>query len=624
MLLQINLFSYTGGDTLSFNLNENLGGILNTKFYKQLNIYNLVTAFKYSDSYEKFYYSIGENFNSTIIKSNDKNIRDEHYFNLSSGYKITPKIEAGITAKNNILSDSRKIEINSASNSSLLLFSKYNYDYNAYLAPWFGYTNNRQIGISDYGYIYGLEGMIDKQKLADFEINSSLRLYNEDISPRKNYLRNIRFSLNEEFDNNIKNEVTVGFNQLRRDFYFKADSTTAGDFGITNNIQSRTETYYYLTNDFTYLNFLDYFSLNVVGSVFWRNVLRNTKYKSLNIASSSIFDTKIKELRFEFESSLKYKSESFSSELKAAYSEKDERYTTIYLEGVNKIFYTTREEIESQKNNISGKIYITAFTDFKLSKKDIFNVSLLHFKLKYDTPNEKNYDDRDELLSIFRLRYTRIISPFFSAFINTEGNLSKLVYISAKRSSNNYTNRVLKLSSGGFYTSSIVSSFNSFEVSANYTVYDFEDINPNYKSYSFRQFSYVDSTQINFTSDISLKVFGYLKLSEQGELKWNNFSLRPTRFLEESLLIPTIFYTWNKFICGLGIRYFSLKTFSYKQAEKILESFYSSIGPTTEINYNLSENASINFSSWYEFINLHNNNNKNENININFDLNWIF
>ena len=117
-------------------------------------------------------------------------------------------------------------------------------------------------------------------------------------------------------------------------------------------------------------------------------------------------------------------------------------------------------------------------------------------------------------------------------------------------------NRIIRLRTGGDYSGSNVKSFNSFEVSANYTVYDFEDITTNYPSYSFRQFTAIDSTTIQLTNDVSLFAYGYLKLSEIGDFKWDNFTARPTRFLEELYLEPRFILNYERTIFSIGLRLF--------------------------------------------------------------------
>ena len=133
------------------------------------------------------------------------------------------------------------------------------------------------------------------------------------------------------------------------------------------------------------------------------------------------------------------------------------------------------------------------------------------------------------MLSIIRFRYSKLLTSYFTGFVNAEATFGHTVYLFASRSSNNNQSRIIRLRAGGDYLGSLVKSFNSFEVSANYTVYDFEDVTTNYQSYSFRQFTAIDSTTIVLTNDVSLFAYGYLKLSEVGDFRWDNFTARPTR-----------------------------------------------------------------------------------------------
>jgi hypothetical protein len=618
-------FAQLTSDTISFNFFYIPLNLFTTQFDTQLNIYNSIDELHYLGDTKDFFYKIDENYNSTVVISTDKSIKDAQYLSLYGGYKFSPLFDLGISVKNSILSDSRKIQINSASISDLVLFGRYNYNENIYISPAFGAENNRQVGVSDNGYVYGIEGLMNNQKFTDFEIYSFLRFFNEDISPRKNTDRNLKFSIKNDIDQGVSNQLSFTFIQFRRDFYYTADSITAADFDIVNNIQSRTETSYQVNEFINFENlFDDNITFNASGTLYWRNILRNTRYKSLNITSASIFDSEVNEDKFDLESNLLYKSDIFSGGIKAVYSERDEMHEAIYLAGVNQIFFDERQLLEAQYNNLSYRTTISIFSDLKLTDNDMISFKALQSKFRYDTPSANNDDDRDELLSILKLQYTRKINPFFEAFISTEGNFSKIDYIFASRSSDNNNNWVLKLTSGGNYEGKNLSSFNSFNVSANYTVYEFEDINPNYKSYSFRQFGFTDSSSYRFTSRISLKLHTYLKLSEQGELRWEEFTIAPTRYLEESFFLPSIEYKFSNLTMALGIRYFALKTYTYTNSVKTPESFYSSIGPTTEINIKIINQASLSLSGWYEFINIHENDNKTENANLNMVVNWYF
>jgi len=143
------------------------------------------------------------------------------------------------------------------------------------------------------------------------------------------------------------------------------------------------------------------------------------------------------------------------------------------------------------------------------------DVSLSHFKLRYDTPSSENIDERDELLSQLRLRYTRQLNSNLSLFAGFDFSYGKLVYILAARSSNNNTNRIFRLNTGYAYSGRRLKNYGTFEILANYMVYDFEDLNPGFKSFSFRQISLVDSAVVVLTKELNFEFSGFYKLSEQ-------------------------------------------------------------------------------------------------------------
>ena len=621
------LFPQTEPDSLLFlSTNPNL---LSNKFYKQFNTFSFQTFANYSSTGNNFSFAVKEDFRSTLIKSGENSIRDDQRFNFSIGYSFSPLFNIGVYADNGILSDSRKIGINSASISNLLLYNRSQLQSNILLIPYIGYQNNRQSGVSDYGFIYGIEASAENYSIYDFNITSLLKIRQEDISPRNNGAVNFRVQLNNNLENDIANSLQLSYNRLRRDFYFIADSVTQSEFGIENNIQSRIENLYSAKDNLTYQNIISDLDLFLSGALSFRTIERDTRYKSVSISSSSIFDTEIDELKFDLETNLTYRVNRHTFMFKGIYSERNEKNITKKLDNANPIFYEERAQNESKKNNISDIASISFYSDFVLSPKDRLSINLSQYKLKYDTPSPLNLDDRDELLSIVKINYLRNFSPFFDFFLTLEGDLSKLVYISSKRSSNNFTNRVLKFISGGVFKGSRFKSHNSFEVSANYTVYDFEDLKPNYSSYAFRQFSLLDSTTIMLARNLKLNLYGYLKLSEQGDLRWDSFSMRPGRFVRETLVMPNIETTLYSINFSAGLRYFSLITYGFNKSVREMNSDYYSVGPTSTIRY-VHAKLILSFSGWYDFITQKNKNsggyiyNHDSYTNINFDLDWYF
>ncbi len=618
----VTVFSQTQVDSLEFISVEKPFNLLSTKLEKQLNTYSLHSIFLFDKAFNKVKLKLSEGYNSSFVNSAEKSIRDEQSFSLSSAYKITSLFNLGLLVHNNILSDSRKIEINSASVTNTALFSEINPMDKLTITPFAGYMNNRQIGQNDYGALYGGEAILNNLNTPDFNLYSEFKFRNEDISPRKNALRFFDVQFTNNFTPQVKNQVQLDYVLNKKDFYFQADSLTAASFDISNNIQSRTEANYIIQDKFQHANFLNAFVLDITGRMSYRNIDRDTRYR-LPLNTKSIFDTRINELNLELESSAGYSSSFFDGLIKVIFSGRDEQHLTKRFAGVSDILYEERQRDENSKNNNAARASLSFLGNLNLSQTDKLYFSFFQNKLKYDTPSNINFDDRDEVLSILKIKYSKLLTPFFETFLSLEGTINHTVYIFAEKSSNNNFNRIIRLSSGGNYVGKNISSYNTFEVSANYTVYDFEELNPNFHSYSFRQFSANDSSNIKITKGLIFRVFSYVKLSEQGDLQWKAFSTHPNRFLSEVYSEPKLAVQIKEILFSTGIRYFAINTFNFNGQQKIPESKYLSIGPVAEINLLIRSRLSLNFYGWYEFITDSGNMNR-KMANFNFEMNWKF
>ena len=625
IILCINNSSYsqTRVDSLEY-----LGKILranyfNTRLEKQLNTFYLNSQFFLYQTLEDFTIKINENYASTFIRSVNPNTKDEQHLDINAKYNLHKNISLGILGSSSVLSDNRSLGINETSVNFATLFSELRSIESLKINPFGGYSNNRQIGITDKGPVYGLEGLLDSLVLSDIEINSELRLKNEDILPRRNLLRSYELEVSNEFERGVSNTIRTVFSQSHKDFYIDTDTLVSEQFNINKNIQSRTETAYQIYDRLFYNQFLDIFSLDLSGGINWRSIDRDTKYRLVSLASTSSYDTKIDELKLEVDAITRYTSKSFNMSFRFNYYERDEKNTPKRLEGTVETLYDQQLEKETQKNNNSTRTTLSLFGNIRLSSSDDLFFSLYQSKLKYDTQSSFNDDDRDEILSIIRLRYLKKLSPYFSAFINAEGTYGHTVYLFAGKSSNNNKNRILRLRTGGDYQGSIIKSFNGFEVSANYTVYDFEDIISSYQSYSFRQFTAVDSTTIKLTDKVNLFNYGYLKLSEIGDFKWNNFTSRPTRFLKEIYLEPRFVLKIKNSIFSAGVRFFMLDTYSYDKKTKILESEFVSVGPIAIMDLLIWKKLNMVFRGYYEFISNTNVPDK-EQASLTMQVNWKF
>lgn len=616
-------FSQTRVDSLEYLRRVLKINYLGTQFDKQLNTYYLNSRFQFISDDDIFYFRLNENFNSTFIRNESKSTRDEQYLVITTKYNLKKDFALGLTANSSLLSDNRSLGINESSVNYATIFSEFIPLERLSFSPFGGYSSNQQIGITDNGFVYGLEGLLNNFSFSDLDIISELRFRNEDILPRRNLIRYYFLSVTNNFDRNVLNNVRTSFSQGRKDFYFQADSITSQEFNIENNIQSRSETVFLIQDRLSYGKFFDIFTLDLSGGINWRTIDRDIRYKTSASNNGSLYDTKIDELRLEVDAITKYNSKSFNSAFRINYYERDEKHAVKRYEGMSEADYIQNSESENQKNNISTRATLSFLGGFKISESDLISFSFYHSKLKYDTPSMLNDDDRDEILSIARLGYLKKISPYFSAFLNAEGTYGHTVYIFASRSSNNNENRIIRLRAGGDYYGTYLKTYNSFEVSANYTVYDFEDITSNYQSYSFRQFTAIDSTTIPLIDRVSLFNYAYIKLSEIGDFRWENFTARPTRYLSEIYLEPRFILTLKNSLFSAGLRLFSLNTYNYIKSAKKLENEYLSIGPIAMIQAEVWRRFSLLLRGYYEFIKATNVNNKQQ-VSLLLQMNWNF
>lgn len=601
------IFSQQSYDSLNFSISKFAVRDLQNNFDKQLSTYNFSTRLRHFYRSDNFFIGLNENFNSTIIKATDINIKDEQYLWLFGQYNISELYQVGFLFNNNLYSDDRRVAINKASVMNASMFLKFTPMKKLDFTPYAGYSSNSQIGEKDYGLLYGTEAGLDKISVGEFEVSSIMKFQNEDISPRKNTFRYLNIDVQSSIDENFGNTISAFYAHQRKDFYFTADQATVDEFGIDNNIQSRLESNYYLQDRIRFLPLNSPLSVDAQARIVWRDIERNTRYVSIANPSTSAFDSRIQEFRLEFISSAEFKTDDMDLSFRFSFSERDEKHQPRNIEGLSNIILNEREINEAQKNNTSKLANISFSGNIKLSSDDRLIISLFHRKLVYDTPSILNFDDRDELLSIGRMQYEKIFNPYFKAFVNLEGSLNKIVYIFSERSSNNNIKRILKLGSGGTFTTGSLTSTNSAEVMANYTVFDFEELNPNFRSYSFRQFIFRDSTNYQLSKNFRLFISGYVKVSEQGDFKWSSFTSKPQRLLEEFYSEPKIFFDLHGFNFGIGLRYFTLSTFNLKNGtEKQKVSEYESIGPVLDINVNISELLLFRTYGWYEFINTDN------------------
>ena len=82
-------------DSLELIRNTSPTNFLSTRFYKQLSTYNLNSRFDVTKAWDDFEIRVGENFNSTFVRSTVKSIRDEQLLAAQTKYRINNILSLG-------------------------------------------------------------------------------------------------------------------------------------------------------------------------------------------------------------------------------------------------------------------------------------------------------------------------------------------------------------------------------------------------------------------------------------------------------------------------------------------------------------------------------------------------
>ncbi|MDH3252036.1 MAG: hypothetical protein OEM41_04540 [Ignavibacteria bacterium] len=463
--------------------------------------------------------------------------------------------------------------------------------------PMLGYRWEDQLGNRDHGISYDLAAMSRGVDLEGFRLTGEGRYQRDELDPRT--LEGITSSLGAEkrFLGLTRDSLAMSFRRYQREYYALS----------ANVIESRDE------RIFGAGNLLDYeVNNNIIASFFGAVSERALKKTTRDIipvmADSAVrFGTTIDEFLLEAGVRTAYRSDDGRTRVDArfSYNERTESHAALLpgetTPGIEALF-RTRNEDERTKDNLTRRTSLFGSVAFPLSLSHALRVSGGASILRYDTPSEFNVEDRDELLAIMSLTSYHRLGPHLDVSLTLEGNISHVVYLLSENSANNNINRVLRFLPRTLYRpSSGIITMNAFEVLANYTVYDFEERLSRIRSFAYRQFAWIDSTSVDITSRVGLDFFAYLKLYERGQLRWDEFTERTENsFVEKTYEVQARFAPLKGLRFAVGLRYFSQSRFAHDGAERRLDAFFRSVGPTCAIVWETNSQNVVGLRGWYE------------------------
>ncbi|MBN2708064.1 MAG: hypothetical protein JXR46_03375 [Calditrichaceae bacterium] len=450
-----------------------------------------------------------------------KQWKDEHRLNTDFAIQ-TGSAFTGIYVNSWLQSDQQQIKTeNLFSNHAMGLFSNIGKSAKWSITPYAGYQQQRTKTKIDWGWDLGVHGELRALKLGDY----STRLMGESNYDFYNQLQN--------FENRFNISINRNFTSFTRDSLI---------FSFTESSKDN-----YTLPDYEKINTIKINKRQLQNKLFYLLSARNLFSLVTQVQSRNLVDF---------------------NERKILYIENQFNY----LHAGDNLNYglSFRTNIESQDNDKTitdsetKETVINIHTGFRISEKDRLNLELSYVKFQYDTPDDLNKDDRDEQRFVMQGEYRRRFSPYLTMDWLAYAYLYHQIFIFKERSANNNWNRVLKLNPRVSYRTHRFSNNLSTEVTANYTVYDFENELLRTRSIVFRKYVFSDSLNFKFLPWISAGGFIRVELEDKGTFYKKQFAQQIIQEYDSQLYnIYLMHYHFLNFQMRLGYSYYRREEIRY-------------------------------------------------------------
>ncbi|MFZ4619488.1 MAG: hypothetical protein ACOYNS_02940 [Bacteroidota bacterium] len=572
------------------------------RFERNVNTYLWTAESRYRFDDSDLFVNVADRFTSSYIKTLSASFRDDQSFSLAVAKNLYGPFAAAVEAQSYILSDNQTVGSSNAGIHSAAAGITYQPVSSVTVTPMIGMRIDKQQREQDEGLNYRLYGDADDLEFSGYRAVLSGHLNQSSMGKRYFKRDSAAVSIATQFSENSSDSVRVMWMNNRNDFYIAAAETVQKVFGVPSNIRSRIEDQYGIQNTLSY-DVGGGLNTELIFNIDSRTIRNAFRYNVLSDLSSIAFNTSVKEFRLDGQARMSYISSSTLMSVGFVIGERDEKHLLEKIDGVDNNFQENRSRQESRLDNTAFRNMINTYLFSELSADDHVTFSGSASILRYDTPDTVNTDDRDELLISLSLKETHRFSSVFTASLTAEMTNAHLVYLLSEKSANNNWNRIYRLvPEMTYHPADNFRMFNSFEVLANYTVFDFETVIPDIKSYSYRQVAFLDSTSYDMTKRVGVDMTAYVRFFERGEFHWADFSERPLQRIEEVTFSPQIRYsTDGKWFFAVGFRSFAQKKFEYKNNQRQFVSTFLSAGPTTSVSVRLSAASGVEIRGWKEF-----------------------
>lgn len=153
---------------------------------------------------------------------------------------------------------------------------------------------------------------------------------------------------------------------------------------------------------------------------------------------------------------------------------------------------------------------------------DTLGVHCSVLKYRYDTPEEQDHNDRDELRFISGFAVSHSVTPAFRLRTGIGADLSHIVYISGSRSGENRWTRQFSLFAETPWKDPPIANVARFSIISHYTDYDFAPFDET-ASRVFRTASATDTLKLDFGKGWNCQLSLAGELNDHGSLVWDEW-----------------------------------------------------------------------------------------------------
>jgi len=532
---------------------------LQSDFSKQNSTWNWYNRFNASQEISPTtFWSLKETFQSNLITpTNSLNQwKDANRFKWLFYSKFNPAT-FGVYLNSWLLVDKQQAGKNEFSNHSAVLFSKYNPVKKISFVPYAGAQRAKNASKTDFGWDVGIDGKAKNLQFGAYNNTLEASSDYDFFETRQNYNNKFSAKVNTRFNEYTMDSIKVSYEEASKQFYDTDSSlfeVKLYDRQIYNNLI------------YAYSN-RDQFS-------FETNILsKNVSYKT----NRNVFfiENRIKFIHF---------GQKLNFEID---------------------FRTNDETLDNNETITDSRTRQSTLgfeSDYIINQDNSLEFDLAYIKLQYDTPDDRNTDDRDEQRFVLKIGFTRRISPVLTFNLNSYGFLFHQIYIFKEQSINNNWNRVLKIAPRIHYKSDNLENSLSSSVIANYTIFDFENLGLKVRSFLSRKYTISDSLLLPIYNNLSLGLNGRVELEEKGNFLKKTFtqnliqSYRATKY--NFFIIQKLF---RRLEYRIGYSFFSRLEWRHVP-KKVKNREITNQGPFTSFHYTIGDRININAFAAINFV----------------------